>query len=546
MSTDDQHVPLPGSERKAPTQAMKLGATEPHKRMSVSVYLRRGNAQQFDHVLEGHTRGTGLQAQGPLTKKEFAERFSADPKDIALVEKFAAACGLQVEARDPARRLVVLGGTAEKMAAAFRVTLEQYEVNGSVFRAREGFIFVPLELQQVVVGVFGLDARPQARAHFRLGRKRPGGKGVEAAAPASRSYNPTEVARIYRFPTNLTGAGETIGIVELGGGYKEADLQTYFASLGVAQPPSVQGVSVDGGANQPSGDPNSADGEVALDIEVAGAVAPGARQKVFFAPNTDQGFQDAISQAIHDSDVTLVSISWGQAEAGYTAQALTAFNQTLQDAVTLGKTVFVAAGDNGSSDGETDGKNHVDFPASSPYVVACGGTTLEADPATGAINSEVVWNESAANEGATGGGVSDVFSRPDYQGNAHVPLPQGSGGGRGVPDVAAVADPVTGFNVLIDGQTVVTGGTSAVAPLYAGLFALVNEGLRAAKKGRAGFVHPVLYANPEVFRDITQGNNGAFTAGPGWDAATGLGSPLGDQILAALKAQPVAGSDLPV
>jgi kumamolisin len=244
---------------------------------------------------------------------------------------------------------------------------------------------------------------------------------------------------------------------------------------------------------------------------------------------------NAVSTAIHDTAVSIVSISWGQAESGYTGQALSSFDQIFQDAVTLGKTVFVAAGDNGSSDGVSDGKNHVDFPASSPYVVGCGGTTLQASPDDSTIQSETVWNEDSAGLGATGGGVSDVFPLPDYQANAPVPTPQNPNGGRGVPDVSGDADPNTGYNVLIDGANQVIGGTSAVAPLYAGLFARINEGLQAQKLPRVGFLNPRLYRSANAFNDVTSGNNGAFQAGPGWDAASGLGSPNGSSLLTDLS-----------
>ncbi|MBV9733143.1 MAG: S53 family peptidase [Verrucomicrobia bacterium] len=214
---------------------------------------------------------------------------------------------------------------------------------------------------------------------------------------------------------------------------------------------------------------------------------------------------------------------------------MTTFNQAFQDAGTMGKTVFVAAGDSGSSDGESDGANHVDFPASSPYVVACGGTTLEANTSTDTITSEVVWNETASNEGATGGGVSDFFPKPAYQDSVNVPAPTTSAGGRGVPDVAADADPVTGYQVIIDGSTSAIGGTSAVAPLYAGLFARINQALVQQGKSRAGYVNAALYQNPSAFHDIVSGNNGAFSAGPGWDPTTGLGSPDGGKILSGLQ-----------
>ena len=351
----------------------------------------------------------------------------------------------------------------------------------------------------------------------------------EAASPNSGSFTPVQVGKLYGFPAGATAAGETIGIIELGGGYKPADLQTYFTALGLPVP-NVTAVSVDKGKNKPS-NANSADGEVMLDIEVCAAVAPGANIVVYFAPNTDQGFIDAITHAVHDTTHKpgVISISWGGPESTWTGQSMTALDQACQAAAALGVTITVASGDDGSTDGVTDGANHTDFPASSPHVLACGGTKLVAP--NGSIASEVVWNELAAKEGAGGGGVSTVFPLPTWQSKANVPPASANGGGRGVPDVSGDADPVSGYQVRVDGQNMVIGGTSAVAPLWAGLIALANK----HNGGTAGFVNPALYAaGANACRDITQGNNGGFNAGPGWDACTGLGSPVGAGVIAAV------------
>ena len=337
------------------------------------------------------------------------------------------------------------------------------------------------------------------------------------------------MAQIYDYPAG-DGTGQSIGIIELGGGFQLNDVSNYFKSLNLT-PPQVISVSVDGGANSPT-TPDSADGEVMLDIEVIGAIAPAAKIVVYFAPNTDQGFLDAITTAVHDStnQPSVISISWGSAESQWTAQALTNFDQAFQAAAAMGVTVCVAAGDNGSSDGVNDGKNHVDFPASSSFALACGGTTLQASNEK--ITSEVVWND-LPNGGATGGGVSDVFPLPTWQIGFNVPAPIVKAGGRGVPDVAGNADPNTGYNILVDGQSEVVGGTSAVAPLWAGLVARLNQ-----KMGKpVGFLNPSIYAQAveaSGFHDITKGNNGAFSAGVGWDPCTGLGSPDGVPLETAL------------
>jgi kumamolisin len=267
-----------------------------------------------------------------------------------------------------------------------------------------------------------------------------------------------------------------------------------------------------------------------LDVEVIGAIAPQANIAVYFAPNTDAGFLDAITTAIHDTTnkPSVISISWGSAESNWTSQAMTAMDEAFQAGAALGVTICAASGDGGSSDGETDGSDHVDFPASSPHSLACGGTSVQASNTS--ITSEVVWNDGAQG-GSGGGGVSTFFALPSWQSGLQTTDANGTAtplGKRGVPDVSGDADPETGYDVRIDGTDTVIGGTSAVAPLWSGLLARINQ-----LTGKpVGYVQPVLYQNPEAFRDITEGNNGDFFASDGWDACTGLGSPDGEQIAA--------------
>ena len=267
-----------------------------------------------------------------------------------------------------------------------------------------------------------------------------------------------------------------------------------------------------------------------LDIEVIGAIAPQANIAVYFAPNTDAGFLDAVTTAIHDTTnkPSVLSISWGSAESTWTDQSMTAMDDAFQAAATLGVTICVASGDNGSSDGVTDGGDHVDFPASSPYALACGGTSLKGSKTS--ITSEVVWNDGSEG-GAGGGGVSAFFALPTWQSDLQTTDADGATTSltmRGVPDVSGDADPETGYDVRIDGTDTVIGGTSAVAPLWSGLLARVNQ--LAGKS--VGYLQPVLYQNPQALRDITQGNNGDFYASAGWDACTGLGSPNGEAVAA--------------
>jgi kumamolisin len=531
MSTQSHRVPLKGSERTAVTGSKVVGRAHPHERIEVTVRLRPRAAIRA-HTWSEATRAS-IKDRKYLTREQLAAERGASAEDIAKVEAFARAHQLVAVHSSEARRSVWLAGTVAQMEAAFGVTLNEWaHPQGGTFRGRTGPVHIPADLDGIVMGVFGLDSRPQARANFR--RRRTGGNRRRLAADAaSTQFTPLQIAALYDFPTQYDGTGECIGIIELGGGYTTADLETYFSQLGLAAP-TVTTVSVDGGSNTPTGSPDGPDGEVMLDIEVAGSIGPNARIVVYFTSNTDQGFLDAITQAVNDTvnKPSVISISWGGPESGWTSQSLQEFDQEFQDAAAAGISICTAAGDQGSSDGVNDGQPHVDFPASSPNVLACGGTTLSASGTT--ILSEVVWND--PDDGATGGGVSDVFPLPAYQQNAGVPPAADSTEniGRGVPDVAADADPDTGYSVRIDGEDTVLGGTSAVAPLWAGLIACLNQALGKP----VGFLNPVIYgftASAGVFRDIVSGNNGAYSAGPGWDACSGLGVADGNKLLEALS-----------
>ena len=526
MARSAKRFVIAGSEKTALSDATVAGAVHPDERIEVTVRVRR--RASLDAVSTAALSNATLPHKRTyLTREAFAAQYGADPADLARVEAFAKAHGLAVIESDVARRSVVLSGSARAMASAFAVKLQQMSHAGGTYRGRTGAISVPSDLAGIVEGVFGLDDRPQAEPHFQYFQP----TGMFATRAAATSFTPTAIAKLYQFPAGLTGSGQCIAIVELGGGYRPADLQTYFAGLKIATP-TVKAVLVDGAHNSPTTS-SSADGEVMLDIEVAGAVAPKATIAVYFAPNTSQGFLDAITTAVHDkvNKPSVISISWGSAESNWTAQSKTQMDQAFQAAAAMGVTVCVAAGDNGSGDGVTDGKVHVDFPSSSPFALACGGTRLAGSGTT--ISSEVVWNEGT--NSATGGGVSTTFALPAYQKNAGVPPAAQADKhvGRGVPDVAGDADPQSGYQVRVDGQNFVIGGTSAVAPLWAGLIALMNQKL--AKP--VGHLNPLIYGTTAAkasFNDIKSGNNGAYAAKVGWDACTGWGSPNGTKLLKAL------------
>ncbi|WP_375480960.1 protease pro-enzyme activation domain-containing protein [uncultured Jatrophihabitans sp.] len=511
----ESRVTLPGSSRPAVAPAELAGPLDPATVLETTIVLRR-RAEPDAAAFSGP----------PLSRAELADRYGADPDDVRTVTAAVTAAGAEVLSADPATRLVRVRGSAGTLTALFGTSLQQTVSDVPGQRRREGELSLPADLAGPVAAVLGLDDRPQARARFLTAAK----------AAESVSYTPVQLASVYQLPEG-DGAGQIIAVIELGGGFGQPDLDTYFKGLELT-PPTVTAVGVDGATNVAGQDPNGADGEVLLDIEVAGGIAPAARQFVYFAPNTDDGFVDAITQAAHAEPApTAMTISWGQSEDQWSAQGRTAMDNALADAALLGVTVSAAAGDNGSTDAQAGGEQHADFPASSPHVLGCGGTSLHL-AADGSVDTETVWNDGGQG-GATGGGVSDAFPVPDWQAKAGVPVRAGAGGkaGRGVPDVAAVADPQTGYQVLVDGTATVIGGTSAVAPLWAGIVCR----LAAAVGKPLGLLQPALYAGAAQgktapgFRDITSGSNGAYSAQPGWDACTGLGVPVGTDLLAVLQ-----------
>lgn len=556
MPTAKMRGAIVGSEKKALPNAKVVSDVDPNQRIEVTVLLR-SRTKGVNGALSMASQASGRRKY--LNREEFTAKHGANPDDLAKVEAFAHQHHLTITETNMAARSVKLAGMMRDLTAAFRPNLKRAKIGSRIFRMRKGPISVPRELKDIIVAVLGFDDRPAATPHirflgdssFKRGTKS-NGKAIVPHNAADGSFTPLEVARLYNFPAGLDGTGQCIAIIELndfdqnghitGTGFRMSDLQAYFASLGLATP-QITAVGVDGGANVPGPDPN-ADGEVMLDIEVAGAVAPKAKIAVYFAPNTDKGFIDAINAALHDNvrKPSVISISWGGSEDSWTGQTRNAFDLVLQDAASLGVSVCCSSGDDGSSDirdpSERDGRPHVDFPAASSFALACGGTKLFGSGTT--INSEDVWNEG---DGATGGGVSNFFARPSYQSLSKVPKSPKGKIGRGVPDVAGDADPATGYQVrLVGGKRAVIGGTSAVSPLWAGLIARLNQRLVKLGKPRAGFLNPLIYKmSPaaHAFHDIVNGDNDIeglhkYKAGAGWDACTGLGTPDGSKLLAAL------------
>jgi kumamolisin len=544
MNIPDHSHPLDGSERRPSATARKIGPADPNEILTITINLRRRpDGAPLPHYDE-------LARRPRLSEADFARRHGASEEDIGKVSAFAVAHGLTVVETHTARRIMRVRGTASQMQAAFAVELASYEHeiqlrrNGEgeteTYRGRDGFVYIPDSLRSIIVGVFGLDNRRIGQAN---GNSEP---------PNTTPLSVPEVARLYNYPNNST-SGQVIGILSfpLIGAYDPKDIAQYFANLGGNfTAPALNDVSVNGATNV--GFPS---GETTQDIEIAASFAPGAAINVYFTTQDQQGWFEAISRVAHpdpgDLPASVLSSSYfiangddptGLAQRGVTTAFVNAVSAAFHDAAIQGVTVCVACGDDGTNSHIGDGQVHVQYPGSDPWVLSVGGTTI--GNVNGSSFDEYVWNVWSGSIAATGGGVSAFFPLPAWQADAGVPasLSPPRIRGRGVPDVAGNANGDSGYaGIIVDGQSVTGNGTSASAPQWGGLIAVINAALCV----NVGFVNPAIYAlRGKGFRDIVAGDgpadNGSggtpgYPAGPGWDACTGWGSPNGQALLEALR-----------
>jgi kumamolisin len=436
---------------------------------------------------------------------------------------FARAHRLTIVRSRQSPRTISLSGTSANLGAAFGVTRVEYASSLGTFYGHSGAVYIPVSLARIVDGVIGMNEFPVRRVSASSKREK------RKVTKGSRSYHPFQMADLYNFPRDADGRGQTVALIELGGGFTLHAIRAYFTKL-KRRVPRIDVVRIDDAMNR-AGKRGECfnDLEVQGDIETLGSVAPGARIVVYIAPMTELGLYDAVTAAIHEKRrrPSIISISFGEVELYWPPRTLRLLNEALAEAASRGITVVCAAGDSGSSGGVPGGKPHVYFPASSPSVLACGGTELETRGDT--IVHERVWRD--GRRGATGGGVSRVFTRPPWQNRARVPRSPNRQlrHGRGLPDVAANA---ADYVLSADGKTIVIGGTSAVAPLWAGLIARINQ----RRKRPVGFLNPMLYRNYDhlvahgAIRQITHGSNGTYRARKGWNPCAGLGSPDGARL----------------
>jgi kumamolisin len=528
------HTPLAGSRRRPLPGAVATSRANAHAVFEVTVKVRRKKPLP---ALTG--RPTKV-----MTRAQLRDTYGASQADIDTVVRALGTYGLTPVNSSTATRTVRLRGTVAAMESAFQVKLFNYSHPDGNYRGRVGEVHIPIALKDIVQGVFGLDNR-------RVAQRRPKPPQNHQHSTSSQGSVSSQFAAHYNFPAG-NGSGQAVGLLEFGGGYFPSDLQMFCSMANISPVPTVTPVSADGTSTSSK---DGAEGEVMLDIEVVAGVCPAANIVVYFAAWSEQGWITNLDTAVQDetNNPGVLSVSWGSPEDTdiWTTAAMQQITETLNDAANIGVTVCVAAGDDGSSDADMDGQAHVDFPCSSPYALAVGGTTVT-NMAAG--QPDIVWFEGdglrADNGGSTGGGVSSVFPLPTWQSNINIPsVNSGASTGRIVPDIVANADwNASPYLLVVDGAAQPNGGTSAASPLVASLLTLINASRAAASQSRVGYITPVLYqasgsggatVGSVVCTDVTSGNNdtataGGYSAGPGYDAASGWGTPNGTALAQAL------------
>lgn len=468
----------------------------------------------------------------PMTREEFLKDHGV-PDDVwRLFREWVTREGMVIE-RETAF-VFWLRGTFDTAAKTFGL---EFLESGDRF-APSNEPSVPGFVAPWIAGIVGLDNVASLYPSLRYPRH------TEELANQGQGFFPQDIKTAYQFPENLNGTGVTVGILEFSNGYSDSDLQAFWSAFNIPTP-ALTFVSVDGTPND--GGTQAYDMEATLDVEWATALAPGANFVVYEASagTTDQSFAtsvlNALEYAIYDTEnnPTILSISYGVAEFRFAPAVLRAWDSMIAQGTSFGITTLVASGDQGAYGRRTPGGTHlhVDGPAACPHAVAVGGTHLVLNP-NGSIAQETGWTD-VDNNGASGGGISQVFPVPNYQNHIALPLKPGYRLGRGVPDVALNADPNTGYAVAFQGSWTVVGGTSAAAPAWAAILALVTQARQQNNLTTPGFAQPLLYdmGGTPVFRDIVQGNNNygglvGYSCTVGWDAVTGWGSPVVGRLVA--------------
>lgn len=540
-------VRLWGSAAPGLAHAARLRALAPGTPLHIVVTLRLRDEAGLDRLLQRLSDPVSPSFHAYLTPAQFRARFAPTPRQQARVQAWLRRQGLIVTSASANGLQVSAVGSAAHLSRAFHTSLWHYRQGDRSFDANRGPLSLPAALSGIVGGVAGLDSRSvEVNAGFQVGHRAPGG-GPDGG------YTPGEVAQLYDLAPlqgrGLNGQGQTVAILTHSD-YSDADLRQFNQEYNL-DPTLPTRVAVDGGAAL---DPES-QAESEMDAEIVHEIAPRASILEYLADNSAAGTIAMYNRVVSERKAQVITTSWGANERALSSSQVKAIDSALKEAAAQGQTVLAASGDQGAYD-EAQAPHgdpnllEVDFPASDPWVTGVGGTTLQAGSG-GLYGSEAAWSDTLREVGS-GGGLSILFPRPAYQAGPGVQN-QYSNTMRQVPDVAGDADPHTGFSVYTMDHAaswLVAGGTSASAPLWAGMVVLANQALGHP----LGFLNPTLYAlaaqppagaSPPL-HDITQGNNLYYHATPGWDFATGLGSLDGVALLTALQRLPPAPIATPI
>lgn len=554
-------APGPGSSTVGvapivPIGAHATGAAPANERVGFDVVLRPRNQGALDAFVASVSTPGSADYHQFLTPAEFASQFGPTASTMAAVSATLQALGLTVGT--PTGSVLPVSGSVSTVGGAFKTSFRRYQLaSGRVARANVAAPQLPNSVVNAVQGVVGLDdlaqfSHPVPTLHAAapspaISANLTGPTACVAVASAG-GYTAGQLASYYgltaSYAAGTRGAGITVALVELEP-FTPSDIATYKTCYGTTT--TVTTTNIDGG---PSG---AQSGEAALDIEDVIGLAPDAAVRVYQGPNanvaTDINVFDVFNAIANDSSLAqVVSTSWGQCEASASSSFIDSENAVFERMAAQGQTVFAASGDAGSADcdnspGTTSTALAVDDPASQPFVTGAGGTDLAT-----AGGPEVTWNDGIVNSGtqvsAGGGGVSSNWQMPSWQtalgtitGSSAAPCGAPAGAlCREVPDVSASSRPNHGYPIFVNGHWNVYGGTSAAAPTWAALIALIDASCGGGNK--LGFINPALYqlraAGTSDFHDITSGNNdgagansGTYAAATGYDMATGLGSPVG-------------------
>lgn len=533
------------------SQQVRLKGHVPHNTLSSATYVKNLDAEkqvaltftlplrnqaELEQLIERMHNPLDHEHYGKyLSPDEFAARFAPTEESYQQLVSYVESLGLTVTGTHQNRVLLNVAGTTSTIEKAFSLNLHEYQMaDGQTFHAPNDDPEVSGHIASLIGGVVGLDNSARWHTYHTKKESVDGFASHRSASHAFPSgpgggYAPGDLVKAYNLsqvPTN--GSGQVIALFELAE-YQVSDINTYTNAFGLPQA-NLKNVIVDGGSNA------GIDAEVTLDIELALALAPASQIYVYEGPNTNQGVLDTYSRIATDNIAKQVSTSWGLCETLVNSQYLQAENAIFLQMAAQGQTIYAAAGDSGAYDNYPDQTLAVDDPASQPYIVGVGGTTLHVDPVNGSYVSESVWDNGLGN-GAGGGGVSKVWPIPSWQKNVPGVYSKTQ---RNIPDVALNSDTNTGYAIFHDGQWNIFGGTSCAAPLWAAFTALVNQERIANQKPSLGFANPILYAigigssYSGNFHDITNGNNLFYQAGAGYDSASGLGSFIGATLFASL------------